>query len=91
MRLLHFSADGRLDLTKNLVSNDSIPPYAILSHRWREKDVKGVTFEDIRNDTGKNKPGYEKIQFCPCTSLAKLDTNHQHKFGCGTLKQDNGS
>ncbi|KAF1948247.1 kinesin light chain [Byssothecium circinans] len=59
MRLLHF------DHSKRLVSTDfsgkSIPPYAILSHRWGDSEV---LFEDIRSDTHKGKEGYRKIEFC---------------------------
>ncbi|KAF2676251.1 kinesin light chain [Lentithecium fluviatile CBS 122367] len=59
MRLLCF------DHSKRLVSTDfsgkSIPPYAILSHRWGDSEV---LFEDIRSDTCKEKEGYRKIEFC---------------------------
>ncbi|KAF4628955.1 hypothetical protein G7Y89_g9198 [Cudoniella acicularis] len=41
--------------------DDQIPRYAILSHTWGKEEV---TFEDLQNDTGKNKAGYNKIQFC---------------------------
>ena len=41
----------------------NVPPYAILSHTW-EVDDKEVTFKDITEDTGKNKAGYDKIEFC---------------------------
>lgn len=27
-------------------------------------DTEEVTFEDLENSTGENKPGYEKIRFC---------------------------
>jgi len=60
MRLLQCSNSGEFGLTKDFVSNDIIPPYAILSHTWGP-DTEEVTFEDLINGTGKNKPGYEKI------------------------------
>ncbi|KAK0753567.1 heterokaryon incompatibility, partial [Schizothecium vesticola] len=41
----------------------SIPSYAILSHTWGP-DSEEVTFQDLMNDTGKDKAGYEKIRFC---------------------------
>jgi Heterokaryon incompatibility protein (HET) len=61
MRLLKLK-DGELSLTKDLVGDD-IPQYAILSHTWGA-DTEEVTFEDLMNDTGKDKPGYNKIRFC---------------------------
>ena len=70
MRLLQCSEDGTFSLTEDLVSDHPIPPYAILSHRWRKNDEE-VTFEDMTNGAGKNKPGYEKIQFCG--EQARLD------------------
>jgi hypothetical protein len=63
MRLLLRSNSGKFSLTKDLVGDDIIPPYAILSHTWGV-DTEEVTFEDLTNGTGKDKPGYEKIRFC---------------------------
>jgi hypothetical protein len=63
MRLLHRSETGEISLTKDLVGDDPIPPYAILSHTWG-LDAEEVTFEDLTNGTGGKKPGYEKIRFC---------------------------
>jgi hypothetical protein len=63
MRLLHRSGDGRVSLTKDLAGDDTIPHYAILSHTWGS-DNDEVTFEDMRDGVGKDKPGYEKIRFC---------------------------
>ncbi len=62
MRLLHRNSAGRLSLTEDLIG-DGIPKYAILSHTWGA-DSEEVTFEDIINSTGEDKPGYEKIRFC---------------------------
>ena len=61
MRLLKYNADGELSLTKDFVSSE-IPKYAILSHTWGV-DTE-VTYRDLIDGTGKNKVGYEKIQFC---------------------------
>jgi hypothetical protein len=63
MRLLRRSNTSEFSLTKDLVGDDTIPPYAILSHTWGA-DAEEVTFEDLTNGTGKDKPGYEKIRFC---------------------------
>jgi len=63
MRLLLRSETGEISLTKDLVGDDPIPPYAILSHTWGP-DNEEVTFEDMINGTGEDKPGYEKIRFC---------------------------
>jgi NACHT domain/Heterokaryon incompatibility protein (HET) len=68
MRLLRRSNTSEFSLTKDLVGNDTIPPYAILSHTWGA-DTEEVTFEDLTNGTGEEKPGYEKsgyekIRFC---------------------------
>jgi len=63
MRLLQRSNTGEFGLTKDLVGDDIIPPYAILSHTWGA-DTEEVTFKDLTNGTGEDKPGYKKIQFC---------------------------
>ncbi|KAH8679766.1 beta transducin-like protein HET-E2C*40 [Tricladium varicosporioides] len=62
MRFLEGNNDGEFSLTKDFVG-DNIPKYAILSHTWGE-DIEEVTFEDLKNGTGKSKAGYKKIQFC---------------------------
>lgn len=62
MRLLQRSDTGEPRL-HSFGNNDTIPPYAILSHTWGT-DTKEVTFKDLVNGTGKNKPGYKKIRFC---------------------------
>jgi hypothetical protein len=62
MRLLFCSDNGEYGLTKDLVGDDPIPPYAILSHTWNEGQE--VTFEDLMHGTGKSKTGYNKIRFC---------------------------
>ncbi|KAF2195847.1 HET-domain-containing protein, partial [Zopfia rhizophila CBS 207.26] len=42
--------------------DDTIPPYAILSHTWKEGQE--VTWKDLMDGTGKSKIGYDKIRFC---------------------------
>ena len=63
MRLLQYSDTSEFSLTKNFGCDEAIPPYAILSHTWGA-DTEEVTFDDLTNGTGKDKPGYKKIQFC---------------------------
>jgi hypothetical protein len=67
MRLLYTTGDGRLGWTEDLIG-DKIPPYAILSHTWKEGQE--VTFADLKDldnavdiDTPR-KEGYQKIRFC---------------------------
>jgi Heterokaryon incompatibility protein (HET) len=62
MRLLEYNSAGELSLTKDLVG-DAIPEYAILSHTWGA-DIEEVTFQDLKNGSGKSKAGYSKIRFC---------------------------
>jgi hypothetical protein len=59
MRLLHFDSSGRLTSTD--FSRKTIPPYTILSHTWGDDEF---LFEDLVNNTGKRKAGYQKILFC---------------------------
>jgi len=61
MRLLRRCDTGEFSLTQ--FRDEAIPPYAILSHTWGA-DTEEVTFDDLTNGTGKDKPGYEKIRFC---------------------------
>ena len=63
MRLLKRSKTGEFSLTKDLVSDDMIPRYAILSHTWGA-DTEEVSFKDMMDGTGTSKPGYNKIRFC---------------------------
>ena len=62
MRLLLRSNTSEFSLTKDLVGDDIIPPYAILLHTWKEGEE--VTFKDLMDGTGKSKTGYNKIRFC---------------------------
>lgn len=61
MRLLQLEHNGEFSLTE-YVGKD-VPPYAILSHTWGSDDEE-VTFRDLREGTGQNKPGYIKLTFC---------------------------
>jgi hypothetical protein len=61
MRLLERKGPGEFRLTENLI--DNIPPHAILSHTWGPANEE-VTLRDLMDDTGKSKPGYDKIRFC---------------------------
>jgi Heterokaryon incompatibility protein (HET) len=63
MRLLKRDNRGEFSLTKDLVSDDMIPRYAILSHTWGA-DTEEVSFKDMIDGTGISKPGYNKIRFC---------------------------
>ncbi|KAH8723068.1 heterokaryon incompatibility protein-domain-containing protein [Phaeosphaeriaceae sp. PMI808] len=62
MRLLRCVSTDEFCFTKDLIGDDEVPPYAILSHTWQEGQE--VTFDDLMDNTGKNKSGYEKIRFC---------------------------
>jgi tetratricopeptide (TPR) repeat protein len=59
MRLLHFDDFGSLVLTD--FTGRTIPPYAILSHRWGDDEV---VFEDLAHSSYKDKTGHRKIEFC---------------------------
>ncbi|KAI0098507.1 heterokaryon incompatibility protein-domain-containing protein [Nemania sp. FL0031] len=63
MRLLRIRDDGTLTLTKDIVRNEDIPPYTILSHTWGRDDQE-VSFADMIAGKGKDKQGYRKIEFC---------------------------
>jgi hypothetical protein len=62
MRLLYYTSGGELGWTEDLIDDDKIPPYAILSHTW--VDGQEVTFADMMKNSGKSKTGYNKIRFC---------------------------
>lgn len=62
MRLLTLDGESGFSLTKTFMSNDAIPPYAILSHTWQ--DGQEVTFDDLTRHTGGDKEGYKKLWFC---------------------------
>lgn len=60
MRLL--TRDERGELSPIERTGDNIPTYAILSHTWGEDGE--VSYNELVAGTGKNKPGYKKIEFC---------------------------
>ncbi|KAH8730454.1 hypothetical protein GQ44DRAFT_756360 [Phaeosphaeriaceae sp. PMI808] len=60
MRLLKRLSDGSFGLTS--FNNDSLPPYAILSHTWTEGQE--VTYNELVAGIGQDKAGYAKIRFC---------------------------
>jgi hypothetical protein len=62
MRLLWIDNDGHLRL--KWFSKDKISPYATLSHTWERGKDDEVTFKDIIDGTGNNKPGFQKLTFC---------------------------
>lgn len=62
MRLLHFDSSERLLSTD--FSGKTIPPYAILSHTWSKKSDDEFLFENLMNNTGDSKAGYDKFLFC---------------------------
>lgn len=62
MRLLQRRKPGAFSLTDDLIGDDPVPPYAILSHTWVEGQE--VTYQDIVNGTGTSKAGYNKLKFC---------------------------
>jgi hypothetical protein len=62
MRLLEYNNNGEFSLTQDFVGG-KIPEYAILSHTWGA-DTEEVTYSDLKDNTGKDKVGYEKIRFC---------------------------
>jgi hypothetical protein len=69
-----------------MVDEDTIPPYAILSHTWGE-EVEEVTFEDLAKDVGKDKPGYKKIELCG--EQAKRDGLHHFWIDTCCINKEN--
>lgn len=61
MRLLRLHDNDQLTLSDNLIHD--LPPYEILSHTWGP-DGEEVTFQDLTEKRGTQKPGYQKILFC---------------------------
>lgn len=61
MRVLYHGKHGELSVTAALGEYVTCR-YVILSHTWGA-DKEEVTLEDLVKDTGKDKPGYKKIQF----------------------------
>jgi hypothetical protein len=61
MRWRRRSETGEITLTQNLVGDNSIPPYAIISHTWGQ-DNEEVTFEDMVKGVGVEKQGYKRLR-----------------------------
>jgi hypothetical protein len=62
MRLLKLSSDDELSFTEDILDENKIPRYAILSHTWKEGEE--VTFDEFSSESSKSKAGYAKIRFC---------------------------
>jgi hypothetical protein len=62
MPLLKYTSHGGLRLTEHFISDESVPPYATLSHTWREGQE--VTYDDLVTGNGMDKAGHNKILFC---------------------------
>jgi hypothetical protein len=69
MRLLRCGNEGGFSFTNDLVGEDTVPPYAILSHTWQ--DDEEVTYDELIKGSNKDKAGYNKIRFC--AQQAKYD------------------
>jgi hypothetical protein len=61
MRLLKLEANSKFSLTNDITY--PIMPYTILLYTWGEDD-KEVTFDDLKDGSGKTKNGYKKLRFC---------------------------
>ncbi|KAK5739471.1 hypothetical protein LTS12_025272 [Elasticomyces elasticus] len=61
MRLLKLDDSGDVQFVEP--SGDRLPEYGILSHTWGPDETE-LTFDDVRNGTGRDKAGYAKVQFC---------------------------
>jgi hypothetical protein len=62
MNLLKIDNDGHFKL--EWFPKDKIPPYAILSHTWGRRKDDEITYKDIIDGTGNDKPGLQKLAFC---------------------------
>jgi hypothetical protein len=61
MRLLSLTTNDEFKLT-TFTDDESLPPYAILSHTWIEGQE--VIYDELIAGTGKEKAGYDKLRFC---------------------------
>jgi hypothetical protein len=61
MRLLQFTSRGEFGLVE--FADDQLPPYAILSHTWRD-DGNEITFNDLQTGRAMTKDAYKKLKFC---------------------------
>jgi len=69
MRLLTIGDNGRFILER--FAKDSIPPYAILSHRWSTDENDEISCQEITEGiSDKRKSGYKKLEFCGAQAKA---------------------
>jgi hypothetical protein len=61
MRLLSCRTKDDFELTT--FDDESLPPYAILSHTWADSQEE-VTYDELVAGIGKEKAGYAKLRFC---------------------------
>jgi hypothetical protein len=61
MRLLSCGTKDDFELTT--FDDESLPPYAILSHTWADSQEE-VTYHELIARIGKEKAGYAKLRFC---------------------------
>jgi hypothetical protein len=61
MRLLSLTTNNEFELT-TVTDDESLPPYAILSHTWIEGQE--VIYDELIAGTGKEQAGYDKLRFC---------------------------
>jgi hypothetical protein len=61
MRLLQLQGASSFSLVE--FQDNSVPPYAILSHTWGPSNEE-VTYQDLLSSTGEGKSGYRKLTFC---------------------------
>jgi hypothetical protein len=78
MRLLHISGDAwsddPLDITLCDFLGTDIPPYMILSHRWREDEVLFGDMMESDRRTARTKKGYDKLEMsCRIALQQKLE------------------
>lgn len=86
MRLLTRNNLGRIYVT-NVLPEDHLPPYAILSHTWSQKAEDEVTLQDMEDGTAARKAGYAKIEFC-MRQAEKDDMEHCWVDTCCIDKKD---
>ena len=61
MRLISYRTKDDFKLTT--FNDESLPPYAILSHTWADSQEE-VTYGELVSGMGKEKAGYAKLRFC---------------------------
>ncbi|KAJ2983647.1 hypothetical protein NUW58_g6213 [Xylaria curta] len=73
MRLLKTEGGG-FTLTKEFSNDGDIPPYAILSHTWGDREDE-IFMNDIKENRYKKKAAYRKLRYCAARANAD---NLQH-------------